>query len=492
MKRILILFLIMLIVVPVLGCAQSADWAAAPVITKAYELSSGKLYLEWEGNAPLYQVYMDGKSVADVIVQNAVIPIEKGTHTLLVYPINESAAVNTTIDLSINAETPKLAGQGINVGGSIGFDLAALGLDHKNLTAGTPSAPLNIDYTPNLIGASTPDKPDAATDAQNCVLLSFDDRYNADEYLVSIKAGKDVNYVRFNRHEEAAAGLISKTNTTVTLALSADYLQSQGCMVPELDSKYTFTVQLRKYAANLLDGQSVPTVIHESKESGGCTYTPAALWKMAPVITYASQTADGQVTLEWTHDDNGLGCEYAVKKISKKLMIQTGAEELATVQEKTFVVNDLMNGDHSFTITPVLGKETGDASEEVRVEVKNDWVVAPSLTCETADEKSVRLAWAAENGVESYHITVYAGDSESLLRFVDLDYKEYAKIELPAATGEMEHVFVYKDEIDPAAGVKLKFEIYGVRHSASGEEQKTAVSVQTLTIGQATEEVNPE
>ena len=63
MKKWLALVLIVMMALPAFACAESADWAAAPVITKAYEQSEGKLYLEWEGQAPLYQVYMDGKKV---------------------------------------------------------------------------------------------------------------------------------------------------------------------------------------------------------------------------------------------------------------------------------------------------------------------------------------------------------------------------------------------------------------------------------------------
>lgn len=486
MKKWLILILAILLFAPCALC-EEAEWSAAPVITKAYELSGGKLYLEWEGNAPVYQVYMDGKSVSSVIVSSAIVDLKKGTHTLNVYPINESSAVDTKIDLSINAG-PSFAGQSIDVGGSIGFDLAALGLDHKNLTAGTPSLPLNIDYVENPILSAAPEKPEAFTDFDDFVHLTFTDRYNADEYRVAIKAGNDVNYVSFNQEE--AANLITKTNSAVTLCLDAAYLQNHGCMVPELDNKYSFTVQLRKYAVDMLTGQKIRTVIHESKESGSCTYTPTAAWKNQPVISYASQTADGQITLEWTHDDNGLGCKYAVMKLSKKLGIQTGEEEAAVVSERSCVLNDLLNGKQYFVVVPLCGNERGNASAEAVIDVQNEWMVAPVLECEAQENNQVKLRWSGAEGVETYRITVYAGNNDSLLRFVDLDFTQYAQDEVTASVGPMEYLFSYADNVNPETGVKLKFEICGVRHAQSGEEQTSAASSQTITIGQIKEAAN--
>ena len=58
MKKWLIPFLILILwTVPSAYCEEDTSWAAAPQITKAYELSEGKLYIEWEGSAPVYQVY---------------------------------------------------------------------------------------------------------------------------------------------------------------------------------------------------------------------------------------------------------------------------------------------------------------------------------------------------------------------------------------------------------------------------------------------------
>ena len=474
MKKWLILILAILLFAPCALC-EEADWSASPVITKAYELSGGKLYLEWEGNAPVYQVYMDGESVAEAVVSNAIIHVEQGTHTLNVYPVSENTSGDTKVDLNFNIV-------------SFDLDLAALGLDHKNLTAGTSSLPLNIDYVENPILSAAPEKPEAFTDFDDFVHLTFTDRYNADEYRVAIKAGNDVNYVSFNQEE--AANLITKTNSAVTLCLDAAYLQNHGCMVPELDNKYSFTVQLRKYAVDMLTGQKITTVIHESKESGSCTYTPTAAWKNQPVISYASQTADGQITLEWTHDDNGLGCKYAVMKLSKKLGIQTGEEEAAVVSERSCILNDLLNGKQYFAVVPLCGNERGNASAEAVIDVQNEWMVAPVLECEAQENNQVKLRWSGAEGVETYRITVCAGNNDSLLRFVDLDFTQYTQVEVTASVGPMEYLFSYADNVNPETGVKLKFEICGVRHAQSGEEQTSAASSQTITIGQIKEAAN--
>jgi len=472
MKKWLIWVLfILLALVPTALCEESDQWRTAPVITTAYELSSGQLYLEWEGYAPVYQVYMDGKSVANVIVSNAVLPIKAGTHTISVYPINEAKSADTKVEIGI---------EGNNIiGGNLNLDLAALGLDPKNLTAGTPSASLSVDYIADPIFSSAPDELAAITDFEDRVLLSFSDRQHADEYLVTIKIGSDVNYVTFSA---ADSELVSKTNTAVVLTLDQEYLQNQECLIPELDEKYTFSVQLRKYADNMLTGESVKSVIHTSKESRSLSYVPTAAWKTAPEITYASQTADGQITLQWTHDDNGLGCEYAVMKINKTMGIKTGEAEIAATADKSFIINDLMNGSHSYAIVPLLNGEKGAASAEAAIDLRNDWVVAPALTCEQTDSGAVRLTWEAAEGIESYHISAYKGDNHSFLRFVNLDYSLYAEFDIPAAPGSMNFDFAYDGEIDPAVGERFKFEICGVRHTAENEEQKSAVSVQSIVI----------
>lgn len=350
MKRsvLAIAFLTVLLFPSVVICEETPDWSTAPIITKAYELESGKIYLEWQGKAPVYQVYMDGKSLTSVIVNNAIIPITKGTHSVTVYPINETKNADTTLRLEIQGDGKVLG----RLGGSIDIDLGALGLDPKKLTAGQPSKALHIDYSPNPIFDSTPIIQEAFTDSKDRVCLLFEDRQNAEEYLITVKYGNDVNYVRFNTGDENAASFISKTNSMVTLTLDPEYLRAHECMVPELDRKFSFAVQFRKHPIDIVTEEKDPTVFHESRISRFFDYTPTAFWKSAPVVTFASQVADGEILLTWNHDDGGVACEYSVVRIEKKLGIKTGETVLGVTAANEYTVGDLMNGTYIFTVVP--------------------------------------------------------------------------------------------------------------------------------------------
>ena len=474
MKRWFLFVLALVLALPLAGlCEETEEWRLAPTITKAYEISAGKLYLEWEGHAPVYQVYMDGKNVATVSISNAVFPITAGSHSILVYPINEEKKADTKLDFGLEI---------LGIGGNIGLDLAALGIDPKNLTAGNPSAPLSIDFMSAPILKAVPEKLGAVTDSQDRVQLSFIDRYYADEYDVSVKIGKDVNHVRFARGSAEADALIAQNGTIVTLTLDPAYLSKQKCLIPELGSEYTFTVQLRSYAENQVNGEALTTAVQLSKESDRLAYTPTAAWKTAPVISYASQTADGEITLAWEHEDYGLNCTYAVMKLDKKLGIRTGETEMLVTREHSCVITDLMNGEYALAVVPRLEKESGSYSDEASVRIQNEWVAAPVLACEQSGERSVRLSWQAAEGVSSYHITAYRGDSDSLLRFVQLDFSKHEEMDVPAAAGDMEATFIYDGEIDQEMGVRLKFEIYGIRHAQDGTEQQTASSSQMMTL----------
>ena len=207
-----------------------------------------------------------------------------------------------------------------------------------------------------------------------------------------------------------------------------------------------------------------------------------AAWKTAPVVSFASQTADGQITLKWDHDDYGVGCEYAVMKINKVLGVMTGEEQLGITSEHEFVVDDLTNGGYCINIVPVYNNEKGSYSADANIDLKNEWVIAPELQCEQIDGNQVKLSWKAPANIESYHITVLTGDNASLLRFVDLDYSKLTEFDVPAVEGDMEYSFTYDKEIDTENGTRIKFEIFGIRHTAAGAEQKSAVSSKTLIL----------
>lgn len=475
MKKILscIILLIMVLFVAAAVGEQNNNWDSAPTITVAYEISAEKLYLKWEGNSLLYQVQMDGKRIMDVGQSEAIIPVKKGTHTILVYPV-----------ISEKTDNNKIAGN-INAMGSLGLDfsldLSSLGIGNQDLIYGNVSNPLYIDYNPNPILNAVPEKLSATTIENDTVKLSFVDRYNADEYFITIKSGNDNNFIQFNALDDSAS-FISREKGFASVVLDSDYLSSKNCMIPEVNEKYSFQVQLRKYAVNLIDNEKIKTVMLESKPSKWYDYTPIAAWKTAPVITFASQTADGQVKIAWEHDNFGVDVAYSVVKNNKALFVKTGEEIIGETKEHEFIINDLTNGNYSLSVVPKNQNESGPNSDEINIEVKNDWVTAPKLECEQIGNNQVKLNWTAPENIESYHITVYTGDSGSLLRFVDGDYKKVSENDVDAVAGPMEFIYTFEGSADNDAAIRLKFELYGIHHTQSGDEQKSAVSSATIVL----------
>lgn len=460
------------------------DWSAEPVITKVYESGKEQIIVEWEGSADFYYVYLDGKKVATVNLNYAILNVKRGHHQLQILPIKlESKGTGSALGLEFSLPLPKVVSAflGDELEASANIDLSALGVDPKNILQGMRSQIFTLNYNSSQIVDSVPEIVNAITDFNDNVVLTFIDKYDSDSYEISVKNGKDVTYVMYDRSTPTCAEWIDKSNSNVTIILDRNYLQSQGCMIPELNDKYSFTVRLGKRTLNLVTGEPEPTMLLGSKESKAFAYTPTAAWKTAPEITYASQTADGQVTLQWAHETNGLTCEYEVIRINRLLGVKKGSDVLGKTKKHEFIVNDLMNEKISFEVVPVYAGERGDTSDEVSVEVANSWVAAPEFSCEELSGNRVRLTWIAASGVESYHIVVYAG-SGSALRFVNLDYKKYIESDIPATVGTMEYVFEYEDELMTDNGVRLRFEMYAVRHTTSGKEQRSSVSKQSFTI----------
>lgn len=488
MRKTICMLVLILVVTASLGfpvfTEGEDDWSAAPVITKVYESGENQIILEWDGTADFYYVYLDGKKAATVNLNYAILNVKRGRHQLQILPIKlESKGGDSTFGFDVSVPLPEVVSKllGESLEASANVDLSALGIDPKNIIQGKRSQIFTLNYNGSPFFDAVPEIVDAATDFNDNVVLSFIDKYDSDSYGIGVKSGKDITYVEFDRSSRTGAEWIEKNNANVTIVLNRDYLKSQGCMVPELNEKYSFTVRLGKYSVNLVSGEPEPTMLLGSKDSKGFTYTPVAAWKTAPEITYASQTADGQITLRWTHDTNGLICEYEVVRINRLFGVKRGSDILGKTTKHEFVVNDLMNGKANFVVVPLHIEELGDASDEVSVEVANSWVAAPELSCEVLADKRVRLSWVALSGVESYHVVVYAG-SGSALRFVNLDYKEYKTFDIPAKVGKMDYIFEYGDDIVTDNGVRLRFEIYAVRHTRLGNEQRSAVSKQTLHI----------
>ena len=169
-------------------------------------------------------------------------------------------------------------------------------------------------------------------------------------------------------------------------------------------------------------------------------------------------------------------------KINKKLGLQTGEEQIGLTTEKTFEVQDLPNGEHLFAVAPVYRNEKGDTGEAAGIKVQNGWEAVPDLKCEQVDGNHVKLMWTGLQGADSYRISIYAGDSGSLLRFVDMDFKKQEEINVASVVGPMEYLYSWKGDISTENGTKLKFEICGVHLTSDGKEQLTESTSQTLTL----------
>ena len=494
MRKTICLLIILVIIAGLLSVPARAentdDWGAEPVITKVYESGKEQIILEWEGKADIYYVYLDGKKAATVNLNYAILNVKSGRHQLQVLPIKieskgaeSSFGFEFSLPLSNIIKIPFLSNdeESQSLSASANIDFASLGIDPKNIYQGLRSQIITVNYNSNSFFNAVPEIVAAATDFNDNVVLTFTDKYDSDSYTIGVKNGKDVTYVEFDTSSPDCVEWIDKSNANVTVVLSRAFLKSQGCMIPELDEAYKFTVRLGKYAINLVTGEPEPTMFLGSKDSKAFSYMPISAWKTAPEIIYASQTADGQVTLRWTHEDNGLNCEYEVIHIKKLAGVKTGEEVLGKTSEHEFVIKDLMNGQFDFAIVPVYANERGIASNAASVTTANNWVAAPELVCEALSEKQIKLTWTAASGVESYHIVVYAG-SGSALRFVNLDFKKYKELDFPAVEGKMEYVFEYGDELVTESGVRLRFEICAVRHAANGAEQRSSVSKQVIQI----------
>lgn len=441
---------------------DAGDWRTQPVITQVYEQAPGKVYLEWNGKASAYHIFLDGKWLCSTDVPSALIDINRGAHNIKVVPAGKEGA--TDISLGVNYV--------------VAIDFALPGT-----TPGTPSAPLSIDYIPNSILGAELAAPSAQMSSDNTVLLSWNDRFGADEYLISVKEGSKTDFIRFFPKDETRNEQISIAGSVVTVRLDPAYLRENGYAQIELGKKYAFTVLLRKHATSMLTGETIPSVIHETKASQELLFTPYGIWSVAPVITQAEQIGEGQVRLQWEHERGvNTSCEYDVILASKVLMVKTADTLVATTSDQEIILNDLADGSYSFSIVPRLDASKGAASAEASVTVKNTWVEEPKLTLAQVDNHQVKLEWPAALGVESYHIRVLAGDSTSLLQFVDMDYKEYRQFDVPV-TGELLSItFSYEDRIDPEKGIKLKFEIRGIKHANNGDELTTRTGSQTITI----------
>lgn len=469
MKKLLILVLLLLSVLGV-GLAET-DWKTAPEIVEAYEVERNVVYLEWTGNAQIYRIDLDGKQAAMVNGTNSQIPVKgQGRHHVTIYPANVVRNDEINTDMKLDFNLGRIGGLGINL------DLASLGIDPKKVEVGTASKMLDFELTSSELDEQMITDLTAQTDEENRAVLLFTDYKNADEYILNIRMKESTSEVVYSTRGDGAKW-ISREGTTVRIVLDPEYLIQNSSMVPRLEDTYTFCLQLRKQSVSFVTNEPVSGLYALSKKSNECKYTLKPLWKTAPVLTYASQTADGQVELTWAHEDYHTGCEYGIYLVEKALGIKTGEKLIGTTDVHSFVIHDLMNGKYTYVVVPILENNKGDTSAEVTVEVRNDWVSAPLLQLETLPSREIRVTWQAGQNIDAYLITVYEGDAKSLLKYANMDFVKKQETELTSTGDTMEFLYACPENV-----TRLKFEVVGTRHAADGSVQKSAVSTEIVEL----------
>ena len=146
MKRIisiLVVFFILSFSLHTVSFADNNDWTAQPIITSVFESADGQITLEWEGNADIYQLFVDGKIAVTTTLSTTSLNLKNGSHRISVVPIRyESKNADTRIEIGFNALN--------NIGIEGVIDLGSLGIDPKDLFQGTPSKTLTYNQRNNL------------------------------------------------------------------------------------------------------------------------------------------------------------------------------------------------------------------------------------------------------------------------------------------------------------------------------------------------------
>lgn len=451
--------LVLLIMLPLMVAASGAGLDMQPVITEAYELEPGKVLIEWTGQSQRYQVYMDGKHVSSTDVPSAVIDVKKGTHTIRVVPASD-----------VEGSPINLEGYGI----SLGFSLPAT-------ATGIPSDAFSFDYIPDPLPAVVPSAPEANMDVDNVVLLSIVDHYAVDEYFITMKQGNNTSNVRI--FPEKDQEYITMDGNLTTIRLDPLLLKNKGGMRLVLGQEYTFTITYRKIASSLFSGMRIPAQVMESRESEALVFIPVEAWRMAPEIELSQQSGEGQAMLRWRHEaGKDAGCEYDVLQISKLFSVKTSELKLLTTGEQEALIPDLKDGKYTFVVVPHMQGVQGTPSEEAHVTIQNTWDRAPEVRIGKEAYNQLRLDWKAVPGIDTYYVRVSVSDSASLLRYVNMAYKEYRYYVLPVQQEDLSLAVVYEGTMEAGEEVKLKIEVWGGKHSQSGAEMLTKTAVETLAL----------
>ena len=168
--------------------------------------------------------------------------------------------------------------------------------------------------------------------------------------------------------------------------------------------KHIYRVRAKK----AIDGTNVFSPISATK-----TITVVDdLWKIAPNVTSAKQTANGEVTIAWTAVE-------APDKFYIAELIGTAKKGFKSVAGtvNTVTLTDVAVGEHTYYVrsmkkvdgASVYGSYT--AAIKVNVVQKDPWTEAPVITrAEQTDEGTVVLEWTAKEDPDKFYIAEYAND----------------------------------------------------------------------------------
>lgn len=451
----------------------NADWTEMPVILSAHETGKDQFSVTWKGKAPVYMILVDGAEKTVVADTKATFKLENGMHTIQIVPVNRE----TKRDDIRNISGP------ITIKTAVSFNLDMYHMQKDHLVAGLFSKEIQIEYSAEKIYDSSPVGLKAAMGLHGEVHLTFTDPLDVNNYLVSYKTGNEEHSVTYNKADRASTKWITLDNTSVQIIIDPGFLQTNNMSAIQFDKDYSFSVLLQKNPTEYVAKQEkADNILSSKKASVNLKTTP--VWKDAPIITFGEQTADGEVTIRWSHPAVELGCQYILSLRNKAAFITTGESELIRVNGAEAVISNLQNGNYTLVVTPENEGSRGTSSAEYTVAVNNNWSQAPEVILTQLDSRSAKVEITHVYGIESYIIRVSCGNSANILRYVNLDFSLYDEYTVDAKSPVTDFIFRYEKEANPEDVIRVKFEIYGIHKSDDETLQHSATITQQINLKQ--------
>lgn len=449
----------------------NADWTEKPVILSAHETGKDQFTVSWEGKAPVYIVRVDGVEKTVVADNKATFKLDNGLHTIQVVPINRKTRRDDIQNISgpITINTP------------VNFSLDMYHMQKDHLVAGQFSEEKKINYTAEEIYDKAPSDLKASISLDGSINLTFTDPINADGYLVSYKTDNKEYSVFYGLSDKTSADWMTRNEKDIKIIVHSDYLQKMNNPAIKPDMDYSFSVLPLKEPEDCISLTKADNTQLAAKNAVvNLKTTP--VWKDAPVISSGEQTADGEITIKWTHPASELGCRYIISLRNKAVFITTGENELLKIDGTEAVIKNLQNGNYTLVVTPEYEGNKGTSSAEFTVAVNNNWSQAPEVILTQVDSKTVKAEITTIFGINAYSIKVSCGNTANLLSFVDLDYSLYGEYTVDAVAPVTEYTFVYDKDTNPNDEIKVKFDVYGIHNSDDGTVQHSATKTEQITL----------